>query len=87
MLRYFDLHDLLCQHTHALAQEIHVPVQLCLAQKLLKRHPQVLGHRLWFPFLGDLDNPDGNHPVAVRVNDLTPKPTRPGTLLVCASSE
>src|SRR5215216_2732101 len=30
--------------------------------------------------LEDLDNPDGNHPVVVRVNDLIRKPTRRGTL-------
>jgi len=81
LLRHLDLHDLLGHHAYTLAQEIHVPVQLGLAQQLLKRHPQILGHRLWLPLVGDLVNPDGNHPVAVRVNGLSRKPTRPGTLL------
>src|SRR5262245_30723245 len=38
------------QHTHPVAQEIHITIQFGLAQQLVKRHPQVLGHRLWSPF-------------------------------------
>ena len=38
---------------------------------------------LVLPF-GDLDNPNGNHPVAVLVNDRSRNPTHPGTLLLRA---
>src|SRR5262245_46063656 len=62
-------------------QEVHVTIQFGLAQQLLKRHPQVLGHRLWSPSFGDLDNADGNHPVVVAVNDLTRQPTPRGTCM------
>jgi hypothetical protein len=59
VLGNFELHQLLSHGPHALAQEVDVLVELGLAQQLLKRHPQILGHRLVPPF-GDQDNPDGN---------------------------
>jgi hypothetical protein len=50
VLSDLNLHQLLRQHTHPVAQEVHVTIQLGLAQQLVKRHPQTLGHRLWSPF-------------------------------------
>jgi hypothetical protein len=78
VLRHFDFHDLLRQHAHALAQKVHVPVQLGLAQQLREAPSSSPRPSALVPFVGDLDNPAGNHPVADRVNDLTGKPTPRG---------
>jgi hypothetical protein len=45
VLTDLQLHERLTQHPHPLAQKIGIPLQLRLAQQVLKRHPQLVGHR------------------------------------------
>ncbi len=49
VLSDLNFHQLPSQHAHSVAQEVDL-TSSSASQQLLKRHSQVLGHRLWSAF-------------------------------------
>jgi hypothetical protein len=73
VLTHREFPQCLGQGLRSLSKEVSIRFQFGLAQQLLERHPQGVGHRLGSSIVG-LSNSDGNHPVAVLVNSLPESP-------------
>jgi hypothetical protein len=71
MMGYFQLHEHLSQYPGPLAEKVHIPRKLGLAQQIRECHPEIVGHRCVFSFrvFGETTKNE-NHTMADVVNGL-----------------